>query len=1035
MFFAFYISNAQYYNYVNYDVENGFPQSNANFVMQDNEGYIWFSTQNGVARFDGFNYKIIDKSKGLKSNIISHILQAKNGTFWFSTKKGLTKLQNNKFTTYSVKEGLYSSIINKTFELPNSNILIVTDKGTAILQDKSIFKISKNIIPKKILKRSNGDILALTKNGIYLYKNKNFIKQEIYKNIPTPYYTFTEDKNGFIWIATKNGIYKIEKTKTKHFSKKDGLIAGRIDNLIIDNDNNLWYSSEEVGCGFYKDNKFYNLTLSSGLTNNAVLSLFMDNENNIWIGGRNGATMINTKNPFIHYDKISPYYNEIVMGMINGDNNDIWFTTFGNGITKFDGKKYTYFTKKNGSIDNHFFDIERDKNGIFLLSSANSGVIKFDGKIFTKILPKNKKQINYRILTSFKDSKENIWFGTNGNGIYKYNGKKLLNFGEKFNLDEESIMSICEDDNNNIWFGVINKGLFLLQKGKLTKIKSKYDFSYVRTIVNKNGTIWLGTSSNGIFKVSGTFNNYNFKQFTKKDGLNSNNIYILFPDSKGHLWCGSEKGVDKISFGRFSKISEIKNYTKDEGLIGIETNINAALEDKYGYIWFGTVNGAVKYDEASDKMNTFENNTYITDIKLFFKKINWAKYSDSIDEQGFPINLILPHTENHLSFNFIGLCYSNPKKVKYKYRLIGQNNNWSPPTSDKKAIFTNIAPGSYEFQVISANNDGVWNVIPRTFKFKIKPPIWEEIWFLTLSLFILLLIAFIIINYRIQSLRKAKDVLEEKVKERTVELKEQKDELVAINENIQDSINYAGKIQNAMFPALNIFNSNFSQFFILNKPKDILSGDFYWAKEIVYKGTKHIIFVVADCTGHGIPGALVSMLGMSLLNEIVRKEAILQPNQALDELRKEIKSSLKQTGALDDQSEGIDMIMCTLNTETLEMQHSGANSPMYVVRNNEIIVLNPTFNPVGIFIKEIPFKHNEFQLQKGDILYMFSDGYVDQFNGETGEKFKVNRFRELLLQIHSQPLKRQKLTLNANIEKWKGSHEQIDDILIVGLKI
>jgi len=1038
MFFAVHILNAQYFNYVNYDVDNGFPQSNANFIMQDNKGYIWFATQNGVAKFDGFNYKVIDKDNGLKSNIVSYIMQDKEGSFWFSTKNGLTKFHNNKFKTFTAKDGLLINIIKRTFELPDGKIMILSRKGINIIENDSISNLSENIFGIRILKRKNGDILVLTSNEIYLYKNDTFIKQaNITKNISSPFYSFIEDKNKNIWLSSKNGLYKIniEDNKKTHFSTKEGLIAGTIDNLLIDNENNLWYSSEEIGCGFYKDNQFHNLTLSSGLTNNAVLSLYKDKENNIWIGGRNGATMINTKNPFIHYDKISPFYNEIVMGMTKGDNDDIWFTTFGNGLTKFDGKKYTYFTKKNGSIDNHFFDIEKDEDKNFWLSSANNGVIKFNGKKFTKINTTNETQISKRILTSFKDSKNNIWFGTNGSGIYKYANKELIDFGKKYNLEKENIMSICEDGENNILFGVLNKGLFVYNGDKLKKVNSDFDLSYIRTIINRNGTIWLGTSSSGIFKISKNNKDYIFKQYTKKNGLNSNNIYILFPDSKGNLWCGSEKGVDKITFNNYNQISEIKNYTKDEGFIGIETNINAAMEDKDGYIWFGTVNGAVKYNDANDKVNTFENNTYITDIKLFFKKANWKQYADTIDNKGFPLNLVLPYDKNHLSFNFIGLCYSNPKKVKYKYRLLGQNNNWSPPTSDQKAIFTNIAPGKYEFQVISANNDGVWNIEPISFKFKIKPPIWKEIWFLSLSLLIFLFIAYAIINYRIQSLKKAKNILEQKVSERTEEINEQKEELELTNKNITDSINYAGKIQNAMFPSLNIFKNNFKEYFILNKPKDVLSGDFYWAKEIKYHGEKQVIFVAADCTGHGIPGALVSMLGMSLLNEIVRKENIIQTNQVLEELRKEIKTSLKQTGTLDDQSEGIDMVICSINTETLEMQHSGANSPMYVVRNKEIIVLNPTFNPVGIFIKEIPFKNNMFQLQKDDILYMFSDGYVDQFKEETGEKFKVKRFRDLLININSQPLKRQKLILNAINNKWKGNSEQIDDILVVGLKI
>jgi len=1036
MFYGTSLLQAQFFNYTNYFVDNGFPQSDANFIMQDRDGYIWFASQNGVAKFDGFDYKIINNKNGLKSNLVSHILQDKTGGFWFSTKKGLTKYQNNNFRTYLKKDGLFSDIIIRTIELIDGRIIILTSKGVNVFENNSIHKISKNIRPISIIKRKSGEIYALTSIGIYIFKNNNFIKSNInIDNIQPPYLTFIEDNNENFWISTKNGLYYITKENIKFYNKKTGLLSGSIDDLLIDSENNLWYGSEETGCGLFKDNEFYNINKNSGLTNSSVLSLFEDKEKNIWIGGRIGATMLNTKNPFVHFDKISLSDNEIVMGMTSDKENNIWFCTYGNGITKYDGRGYTYYSKKDGSIGNHFFDIEQRDDGIFLLSSSNNGIIKFDGENFTKLLTNKGKEIKNRILTSYKDSKDNIWFGTNGAGVYFYNGKELISFNEKYNLKIKNVMSICEDAQNNIWISVIYDGLYKFDGKELIKIKTDFDISYVRTIVNRDGTLWLGTSSSGIFKVTENKEKYALTQYTKEDGLNSDNIYILFPDSKGYLWCGSEKGVDKIVFDKFNKIIDIKNYTKDEGFRGIETNTNAAVEDKDGNMWFGTVNGAVKYNEESDKVNTIENNTYLTGIRLFFEDCDWIKYTDSVDYNNIPHNLVLPYNQNHLTFDYIGLCFSNPQKVQFKYRLIGQNDKWSPPTYDRKAVFSNIAAGKYEFQVISANNDGVWNLRAVSFKFEVKPPVWKTIWFMTLILLLIIILMFFIINYRIKLLKTAKVTLEKRVDERTTELIVQKQELQLTNKKITDSIDYAGKIQNAMLPTEKIFENNFADYFILNQPRDIISGDFYWARVYMYKGSENIIVVAADCTGHGIPGALVSMLGMSLLNEIIRKEHITQTNQVLEELRKEIKLSLKQTGELDDQTEGIDMVICSINKDTLDMQYSGANSPMYIVRNKEVVVLKPTINPVGIFIKEIPFKNNIFQLKKGDVIYMFSDGYVDQFNGRTGEKFKVKRFRELLLSITNKPMIEQKQILQNSFLEWKADSDQIDDILILGLRI
>ncbi|MCF6366532.1 MAG: SpoIIE family protein phosphatase [Bacteroidales bacterium] len=1027
---------AQLFNFTNYTVEKGFPQSNADFIMQDNEGFMWFATQNGAVKFNGYDYTVYNKDNGLKSNFVIHILQDSKERFWFSTKKGLTELKKNKFKTYTENDGLFSNIIYKTFELPTEELLIVTTEGTNILSNDTIKKISEDIKPRDIILRNNNEIWILTEKNIYIYDKGKFKKPKInIKKIKTPFNSFIEDKKSNLWIATNNGIYKIFDNKIKHFNTNSGLLNNNINKLLIDSENNLWYSSEQKGCGFYSQNLFHNLTVNSGLTNSVVLSLYEDSEKNIWIGGRNGVTMINTGTPFIHYDQISSFDNEIVMGILPDKDNNIWFCTYGFGLVKFNGENYTQFNKQKGSIDDYFFDIETDKNGNFWLASGNNGIIKFNGKKFTQIKTKDSPEY-LRVLTIFKDSKENLWFGTNNEGVYKYDGRNLTRFGSKQGFTAKTVMTICEDDDNNIWFGTINSGLLKYDGKTVVKTNTNIELDFIRSIVNRKGTLWIGTGSSGIYKIIKTENKkYHFEQYQKEDGLNSNNIYFLFPDSKGNLWCGSEKGVDKIIFDENNILTDIKNYTKDDGFIGVETNINGAAEDAKGNIWFGTVNGAVRYNEDLDKMNIVENKTYLSDIQLFFKDVDWFEYSDSVNYNNIPIKLTLPHKLNHLTFNFIGLCFSNPQKVKYKYRLLGQNEIWSPETYDKKAVFTNITPGKYEFQVISANNDDLWNAQPVSFKFTIKPPYWRQTWFYTLSLFLLLIILYIAIDLRMKSLKKAKSKLEIKVLERTVEINKQKEELLQTNTKITDSIDYAGKIQNAMLPTMKIFERNFSDFFIINHPRDIVSGDFYWAREFVFNNEAHIVTVVADCTGHGIPGALVSMLGMSLLNEIIRKENITQANQVLEELRKEIKVSLKQKGGLDDQTEGIDMVICSVNKKTNELQYAGANNPLYLIRNGKLTIFNPTINPVGIFIKEIPFKNEQFQLQKNDILYMFSDGYVDQFNGKTGEKFKIKQFRDLLLSISEKTMKEQKQILENTFIEWKANSAQIDDILIAGIKI
>ncbi len=1021
------------YNYKQYTVADGFPQSNADDIFQDKDGYIWFATQNGAAKFDGFRYYLVDKYKGLPSNNVTDINQDSEGNFWFSTKAGVTKYVNDSCINYTVKDGLFSNVVRNTFELPDGRIIFVTTSGISVYDKGKIKKIYLSDIPDYFIKRKNGEVWCISDTEIYRFEDDTIhkIKYPLKKTI---FYRMAEDEDSALWVSSDNGIYKIKNEKILHLTVKDGLISNEIRDLLIDSDNNLWYASERKGCGKYFNGKFYNLTAETGMTNTAVLSLFEDKEKDIWIGGRNGATMINPRIPFIQFENLTPYKNEIVLGITEDRNGHLWFCTYGAGISEYDGKSFKNYNKNNGAIDNHFFDAETDTKGNLWLATANSGILIYNGKNFKQIKSVGNKDITSRVLTIFRDSKSYLWFGTNGEGVILFNGKKLMRFNE---LKAKNVLAINEDNKGNIWFGTLNEGIYKYDGKKLNRIDKVNSIvpGEIRAIANIKGNLWFGTASEGIYVLKKEYKGISQHYYNKSTGLNSDNVYLLFSDSKGNLWCGTEKGVDKIQFDETGNVSEIKNYTKDEGFLGVETDLNGAFEDKDGNIWFGTVNGIVKYNPHAEEKNKVEAKTYITNLRLYFKNFDWKSYCDSLNRDGLPVNLRLPYNMNHVTFDFIGLCYSNPQNVKYRYRLIGQNEEWSPPSTDRKAVFSNIAPGKYTFEVIASNDDGLWNKEPVNFSFVINPPIWNQLWFKTLGLLFILLIIFLIIDYKNRSLKKTKNKLEVKVSERTIELKKQKEELEKINFKITDSINYAGKIQNAMMPAEEIFKLNFSDSFILYKPRDIVSGDFYWAKEIRRGYDSHIVVVAADSTGHGIPGALVSMLGMSLLNEIVRKEDISRANLVLEELRKEIKSSLGQKGDFDDQTEGIDMSVVVINKHTKELQYSGANNPLYIIRNDEIIILNPTINPVGIFLKELPFKNNLFQLKKDDVLYLFSDGYEDQFNGKTGEKFKIKRFRELLLKIYKEDCKTQKQILEEEFYNWKGDYEQIDDVLILGLKI
>ena len=295
--------------------------------------------------------------------------------------------------------------------------------------------------------------------------------------------------------------------------------------------------------------------------------------------------------------------------------------------------------------------------------------------------------------------------------------------------------------------------------------------------------------------------------------------------------------------------------------------------------------------------------------------------------------------------------------------------------------------------------------------------------------------------------------LEKKVKERTREVVEQKEEIETQKEEIEaqldlatlqrdtitkqkdlilDSIHYAERIQSAMLPPISMLEEYLSDHFILFKPRDIVSGDYYWAREKDQK----LLIAAADCTGHGVPGGFLSMLGVSSMNEIVNRSKELDPGKILEQLREIVIASMHQTGSRDEAQDGIEIALCVIDLKRKSMEYSGANRPLYLVRDGAVQHYRPDRMPIGIYEQDpVPFNKQTIKLKKGDSIYLFSDGYVDQLGGPLRKTFRAINFRKLLLEIQEQPMEKQKAILMEKMALWQGKVEQIDDILVMGIKI
>jgi serine phosphatase RsbU (regulator of sigma subunit) len=408
--------------------------------------------------------------------------------------------------------------------------------------------------------------------------------------------------------------------------------------------------------------------------------------------------------------------------------------------------------------------------------------------------------------------------------------------------------------------------------------------------------------------------------------------------------------------------------------------------------------------------------------------------------------LTLSSDYNALTFIFCAVNTHNEENIYYSYMLDGLNSNWSPWTNNTKIDFSNLNKGKYVFKVKARSASGKESKID-TYTFYVLAPWYLTTWAFIIYLLVLAGIVYTIFRISLNRVNTARIRLEKLVKERTFEvliknkeLEEQRNEIEQKNKDLTDSINYAQRIQQAILPEMDEINKAFPNNFVLFLPRDIVSGDFYFfnhiEKEVNGVLKRYSIFAAADCTGHGVSGAMMSMMGSTILNEIVALSKVHLSNEILTLLNERLQNDLKQ-GKTDSLSrDGMDIALCTVDMDTMEMWFAGAMRPCYILRNKELIELKGNKFPIGgMMIEEHRgYQADHFQLNPGDQIYLSSDGYVSQFGGEKSKKFTTKRFKDVLMAIHHLNMTEQKLELLLELEDWMGEVPQVDDILVIGVK-
>jgi ligand-binding sensor domain-containing protein/serine phosphatase RsbU (regulator of sigma subunit) len=1031
---------AQNYFFDNYSIKQGLSEQKVYKLLQDSKDYIWLGTANGLSRFDGKKFENFTSHNNLGSGGVRSIFEDSLGYIWFGHMNGggISRYNGEIFEQIvfdSIKiTGDITSVVqikDKIWFTSTSDGAIQADfpvsdiKHLKARQFRGKAGLSDQIYGSKLLR--DGSFICIADVGLRKFNHEENKFENYRMPHMTTYFNTTcllEDRNGNLWFGTYNGgLYKYIMSESRMEVTdfpKEGVSSNWIYCLTEDSKGRVWVGTFGAGLAVFNGDKMKRFNSQNGLKASKIYDIIEDVEGNILIADQSNGLTIFKGEAFeiLNEKEILPDPN--VNAIYRDKKGLMWFGTNA-GISVCEPgseRKPVIFNSANKSIPEDIRFFKEDRDGNLWIGSNEGGVILFNMKS-SKF--EAQPYINSIIHRDFQvkalevDRQNNLWIGTNeGVAVGTINQQ---NFQRYTNLDSLTVVGItalyCDPD-GNMWIGTDRMGgkpgliKFNSANNNFKRVSALSGIIPKALVMDSKGVLWIGTSEG----LKAFRNDSIILALTENDGLLSNNINLLATGEDGSIYIGTNNGLNRY----FPEKKRIFSYTEKNGFTGIETKPNSVFKNPEGDLWFGTANGAIHLTPSETATQSLEPLTHIMGMRV----------NDETREM--TPGLKLSYNEKSVLFDYYSICLTNPDVVRYKLKLEGADEDWQPVTDQTRAIYPALPPGKYTFNVIARNSQGIWNSKPVSFQFIIKPPFYLSWWFILLSVILIVVFVVMYIKIREQNLRKEKIILEEKVKVRTAEVVQKSEEIEEKNRDITASIRYAERIQRAMLPK----EDTFKETFVLFMPKDIVSGDFYW----MYDNGDLQFIAVVDCTGHGVPGAFMSIIGHNSLNKIVREYGLIRPSAIVDQLNIEVMKALMQRHekAITD---GMDLALIAFNKKNFTLEFAGAFNPLYVVRKGEVFFYRGDRYPIGMtsMVERKNFTNQIVDIQPGDMVYMCSDGYADQFGSDAVKKYKSANVKKLLSEIWYLPVNEQKNKLEKEILDWKGALDQVDDILFIGTKI
>jgi serine phosphatase RsbU (regulator of sigma subunit)/ligand-binding sensor domain-containing protein len=1063
-----FVSNKNYSQKGDYFVSNYLPKdylagANNLGVTQNNDGMIFVANINGVLIFDGVNWQhckrkdeisiqciaktnsgkivvgtedgdiaLIEKDKNGKfyyaslidnlpaksrpQQIIRQIVVLGESTFFLSADK-LIEFKNSEFKVYNPTESFHT----RAFVLGKH--LFVTDVNNSI-----------NVLESGVLKPVAGSQELSNEKHFFCYKINTQDYVIGYRNLGT-------------YLAHYDSL---QPTKTS-FEKKESqcdkeLVSAEINNGCILKNGHFVVTTNKKGA--YEIDENLNIVgrfnTRNGVYDDNIKSAFQDSNGNLWLSLYYGISYVEINSKLFKYDR-----NNNILGIVASAayfENKLFVAT-DKGVQYYDSLQEKFIVFEN--FNKQSWNLLNYKNKLFICTAK--GLFVWNNNQIKQISESNTNSI-----LNDPNQPDLIYCATD-NGVEVYNvSQKEVTFVRSYELNS-FIKSIAVDEFKNIYFASENNGIYFLNYSNAYALDSIME---VDGLPHQNIENYVFTYKNKL--LVGTDDGIYILQREKDHKFVCVKDKTFWPLTKGsQVFRASQLNNDLICTQKFSiknldkTVESVAYFQESNRVFKLNTGILNRLKNVTPtLITYDDVNKKVFFC-ANEGLFILNNNNEQINFKKQFNLIlrEFVTKNDTVlenyisDVEKNNLRIIIPYNENDVNIK-IGFTSFENSDFEFCHQLVGKDKEFSNWDKETKLFFNNLSEGNYTL-IIKAKTEFSEQQFELKIPFKIEAP-----WYRTTLAYAVYLIffgafVFLIVQLNSKRLKSLNKKLELTIADRTKTISHQNKELEQKQKEIIDSINYAQRIQRALLASKKLLDNYLSQkgngknkgmeYFVFFQPKDIVSGDFYWASNLA---DNNFAIAIADSTGHGVPGAIMSMLNISCLKEAVVAQKLTEPNLILNYTRSKIIETLANDGSADGGKDGMDCSLLCFDFNAKKLNYAAANNPIWIVRKNnetselELLEFTADKMPVGKHDRDtVSFTQHSVALQSGDMIYSFTDGLPDQFGGPRGKKFMYKQFKELLASISQLPANEQSKMLNSKLNEWKGELEQVDDVLVFGIRV